>query len=200
MLGLSGVVYSSLSYLLSVCVCLSFPSYLFSYNFLLLFTHSEVSDSLWPHRQQHTKHRFTVSRSLLKLTSIESIIPSNYLIHCWPPSPPAPNVSQHQSLSVSQLFPSGGQSIGASASASVLPMNIQDWFSLGLTGLIFLLSKGLSRIFSSITVQKHHFFGTQPTLQPNYLYTTTGKTIVLTIKTFVSKVMSLLFNMLSSLS
>ena len=62
-------------------------------------------------------------------------------------------------FSKSQLFASGGQSIGASASASVLPMNIQDWFPLGLAGLISLLSKGLSRVFSSTTVQKHQFLG-----------------------------------------
>ena len=62
---------------------------------------------------------------------------------------------------MSDTFTSGGQSIGASASASVLPMNIQDWFSLGLTGLISLQSKGLSRVFSNTTVQKHQFFGAQ---------------------------------------
>ena len=76
------------------------------------------------------------------------------------PSPPAFNLSQHQGL-FSRFFASGGQSIGASASASVLPMNIQDWFPLGSTGLISLLSKGLSRVFSNITLQKHQFFGTQ---------------------------------------
>ena len=64
----------------------------------------------------------------------------------------------------SQLFASGGQSIGASASASVLPVNIQDWFPLGVTGLISLVSKGLSRDFSSTTIQKHQFFGAQPSL------------------------------------
>ena len=63
-----------------------------------------------------------------------------------------------------QSFTSGGQSIGASASATVLAMNIQDWFPLGLTGLISLLSKGLSRVFSNTTVQKHQFFGAQPSL------------------------------------
>ena len=68
------------------------------------------------------------------------------------------------SFLMSWLFASGGQSIGASASASVLPMNIQGLFPLGLTGLISLLSKGLSRVFSSTTVGKHHFFGTQPSL------------------------------------
>ena len=67
---------------------------------------------------------------------------------------------------VSQLFTPGDQSIGVSASVSVLPMNIQGWFPVGWTGLISLLSKGLSRVFSSITVQKHQFFGLQPSLWP----------------------------------
>ena len=70
-------------------------------------------------------------------------------------------------FSVSQLFTSGGQSVGASASASFLQMNIQGWFPLGLTGLIFLLSKRLSRVFSSTTVWKHQFFSTQPSLWSN---------------------------------
>ena len=69
------------------------------------------------------------------------------------------------SFPMNRLFPSDGQSIGASA--SVLPMSIQDWFPLGLTGLIFLLSKGLSRVFSSTTVWKHQFFGAQPSLWSN---------------------------------
>ena len=83
------------------------------------------------------------------------------------PSPPAFSLFQHRSFPMSQLFTSGGQSVGASALALVLPMNIQDWFPLGLTGLISLLYKELSRIFSNTTVQKHQFFGTQPSLRPN---------------------------------
>ena len=71
------------------------------------------------------------------------------------------------SFPVSQFFKSGGQSIGASDSASVLPMNIQDWFPSGLTGLIFLQYKELSRVSSNTTVQKHQFFGAQPSLWPN---------------------------------
>ena len=71
------------------------------------------------------------------------------------------------SFPVSCLFASGGQCIRASVSASVLPMNIQGWFPLGLAGLIFFLSKGLSRIFSSTTVQKHQFFGTEPSSWSN---------------------------------
>ena len=75
------------------------------------------------------------------------------------PSPPTFNLSQHQSLfQMSQFFASGGQSIGVSASASVLPINIQDWFPVGLTGLISLQSKGLSRVLSNSTVQKHQLF------------------------------------------
>ena len=80
------------------------------------------------------------------------------------PSPPAFNLSQHQGLFQSQLFTSGGQSIGVSASPSVLPMNIQDWVSLGWAGWISLQSKGLSRVFSSTTVQKHQFFSVQLSL------------------------------------
>ena len=70
-------------------------------------------------------------------------------------------------FSISRLFASGGQSIGASVSASVFPMNIQGWFPLGSTGLFSLLSKGLSRVFSSTTVRKHQFLGTQPSLRSN---------------------------------
>ena len=71
------------------------------------------------------------------------------------------------SFPVSQHFTSGSQSTGAYTSASVLPMNIQSWFPLGLTGLISLMSKGLSRVFSSTTVWKHQFFGAQPSLWSN---------------------------------
>ena len=101
---------------------------------------------------------------------------------------------------MNQLFTSGGQTIGASVSASVLPMNIQDSFPLGLTGLISLMSKGLSRVFSNTTVQKHQFSVAQLfLLSSSHInkYMTTGETIALTIWVFVSKVMSLLFNTLS---
>ena len=85
--------------------------------------------------------------------------------HPLSPSPPAFSLSQHQGFFLmSQLFTSGGQSIGASTSASVLPINIQDWFPLWLTGLISLQSKELSRVFSSTTVQKHQFFSAQLSL------------------------------------
>ena len=79
------------------------------------------------------------------------------------PFPLALNLSQHQGL----FFPSGGQSIGTSASASVFPMNIQGWFPLGLTGLLSLQSKGLSWVFSSTAVQKHQFFSSQHFLWHN---------------------------------
>ena len=101
----------------------------------------------------------TNSWSLLKLMSVESVIPSNDLMLCRPlllQSFPASG-----SFHVSQFFASGGQRIGVSASASVLTMNIKDWFLLGLTGWISLLSMRLSRVFSNTTVQKHQFFGTQ---------------------------------------
>jgi len=104
------------------------------------------------------------------------------------------------SFQMSQLFTSGGQRMGASALASVLPMNIQDWYPLGWTGWISLQSKGLSRVFSNTTVQKHWVFSISfPLVQLSHPYMTTGKTIALTRWTFVGKVMSLLFNMLSGL-
>ena len=84
------------------------------------------------------------------------------------PSPPAFNLSQHQgSFPMSQFFTSGGQSIGVSALASVLPMNTQDCSPLGWTAWISLQSKGLSRVFSNTTVQKHQFFGAQTSSQSN---------------------------------
>ena len=100
---------------------------------------------------------------------------------------------------MSWLFTSGGQNIGAAASASVLTVNIQGWFPLGVTGLISLQLKCLSRVFSNTTVQKHQFFSAQPTLWSNsHIHTRLlEKTIALTRRTFVSKVTSLLFNMLS---
>ena len=101
----------------------------------------------------------TISQSLLKLMSIEPVMPSNLLTLCHPFSSCLPSFQASGSFLMSQFFPSGGQSTGASASASVLPMNIQDWFLLGLTGWISLKSKGLSRAFSNTTVSKknrHH--------------------------------------------
>ena len=96
----------------------------------------------------------TISLSLLKFMSIESVMPSNHLILCFCPQ----FFPASGSFPVSQLFASGGQSSGASATASVLPVNIQDWFPLGWTGWISFQSKGLSRVFSNTTVEKHQFW------------------------------------------
>ena len=106
----------------------------------------------------------TNSRSLPKLMSIKLVMPSNHLILCnplflLPPIPPSIRVFSSESAPVS--LPWGVQSIGVSASTSVLPMNTQDRSPLGWTGWISLQSKGLSRVFSNTTVQKHQFFGTQ---------------------------------------
>ena len=104
---------------------------------------------MWPHEVLHARLPFTISRSLLKLMSIESVMLSNHLILCLPHLLLPSIIPSIMAFSVSQLFASGGQGIGASVSMSVLPVNIQGWFHLGFTGLISLLSKGLSRIFSS---------------------------------------------------
>ena len=100
-----------------------------------------------------------------------------------------------------QFFASSGQSTGVSASASVLPVNIQDWFPLGLTSSISFQSKGLSRVFSNTTVQKASVLRCSAffIVQLIHPYMTTGKTIALTRQTFVGKVISLLLNMLSRL-
>ena len=109
----------------------------------------------------------TNSWSLLKLMSIELVMPSSHLILCCPllllpPIPPASG-----SFPMSHLFALVGQSVGVSASASVLPVNTHNWSPLGWTGWISLQSKGLSSIFSNTTVQKHQFFGTQLSSQSN---------------------------------
>ena len=103
----------------------------------------------------------TNSQRLLKLMSIESVMPSSHLILC------RQSLLASGSFPKSRLFTWGGQSIGVSASASVLPMNIQDWFPLGWTGWISLQSKGFSRVFSNSTVQKHQFFSAQLSSQSN---------------------------------
>ena len=135
---------------------------------------------------------FTISQSLLKLMSIDSMMPSNHLIICGPllllpsifPSirvfpvswlfasdgqSVGASASTSGSFPMNWFFALGGQNVGASASASGLSMNIQDWFPLGLTGLISLQSTGFSRVFSNNTVllQHHQFFGTQPSLWSN---------------------------------
>ena len=128
---------------------------------------------------------FTSSWSLLKLMSIELVMPPNHLILCHPLLLLHSIFPASGSFPMSWLFTSGGQSIGAPA--SVLPMNILGWFPLGLTGWISLQSRGLARVFSNTTVQKHSFFGTQPSLWPySHIHTDTGKTTVWTIRTFVS--------------
>ena len=116
------------------------------------------------------------------------------------PSPPAPNPSQHQSFPMSQLFTWSGQSTGVSASVLFLPKNTQDWSPSEWTVWISLQSRGLSGVFSNTTVQKHQFLGAQLSSQSNsHPFMTTGKTIALTKRTFVGKVMSQLFNTLSRL-
>ena len=126
----------------------------------------------------------TNSRSLPKLMSIESVMPSNHLIFCRPLSSCPQSFPASGSFPLSQFFASGGQSIWVSASASVLPINIQDWFPLWWTGWISLQSKGLSRVFSNTTVQKYQFFGAQLFSHP---YMTTGKIIALTRRTLLAK-------------
>ena len=106
----------------------------------------------------------TNSQSLLKLMSIESVMPSNHLILCHPLLLPPSIFPASGSFQMNQFFSTGAQSIGVSASASILPINIQDWFPLWWTGGISLQSKRLSRVFSNTTVQKHRFFGTQLSL------------------------------------
>ena len=160
------------------------------------FTRSVMSNSLRPHRLQHarppcpspTPGVYSNSRPLNQWchpTISSSVVTFSSHLQSFPAS---------GSFQMSQFFTSGSQSTRVSTSASVLPMNIQDWFPLGWTGWISLLFKRLSKVFSNTTVQKHPFFSTQLSLQSNSLhpYMTTGKTIVLTRWAFVSKVMSLL--------
>ena len=111
----------------------------------------------------------TNSWSLLKLMSIELVMPSNHIIHV---SSCLQSFPASGSFQMSQFFASGGRSIGVSASTSVLPMNIQDWFPWGLTGWISLQYRRLSRVFSNTTVQKHQFFSAQLSLQSNYHFHT----------------------------
>ena len=117
-------------------------------------SHSVVSDSATPRTAvRQASLSITNSQSLLKFMSIESVMPSNHLILCRPLLL-QPSIFPSISLfPMSQLFTSGGQSIGVSASALVLPMNIQDWFPLGWIGWNSLHSKGLSRVFFSPTPQ-----------------------------------------------
>ena len=166
------------------------------------FSCSVISYSFGSHGLQHT--RLPGPSQLLEPTQThvrwvsDAIQPSHPLSS---PYPPAFNLSQHQSLQMCQFFTSGGQSIGASASVSVLPMNIQDWFPLELTGLLSFCSprdsqeSSVTLEFKSITSSALSFLYT-PTLTTIH---DTGKTIALTRWTCIGKVMSLLFNMLSRL-
>ena len=108
---------------------------------------------------------FPVHHQLLELAQTHVHQVSDTIQPSHPLSSPSPPFPASESFQMSHFFTSGGQSIGVSASASVLPMNIKGWFPLGLTGWISLQSKGLSRVFSNTTVQKHQFFGTQLTLE-----------------------------------
>ena len=130
------------------------------------FSCSVVSEYLWPHGLQHVRPPYpsptpgvysntcTLSRWYYPTIS-SSVVPFSSCLQSFPASGPFP---------MSQFFASDDQSIGVSASAPVLTMNIQDWFPLGWNGWIALQSKGLSRVFSNTTVQKHQFFGTQLSL------------------------------------
>ena len=132
---------------------------------LLPFDHSVMSDSLWPHGLQHSRLPCPSEFAQTHVHWIgDAIQPSHPLL-----SPSlALGLSQHQgSFPMSRLFALGGQSIEASASASVLPNDIQGWFPSGLIGLISLQSKGLSRVFSNTIVWKDLFFGAQPSLWSN---------------------------------
>ena len=121
------------------------------------FSCSVMSNSLRPHGLQHTQVSLSITNSRSS--------PSNHLILCRP-LPLLPSIfSASRSFQMNQLFTSGGQSIGVSSLTSVLPVNTQDWSPLGWTGWFSLQSKGLSRVFSNTTVQKHQFFGAQLSLQ-----------------------------------
>ena len=137
------------------------------------FSRSIMSDSLWPHELQHARppcpslpapkvypNPCPLSR-WCHPTILSSVVPFSSCPQSFPAS---------GSFQISQLFESGGQSIGVSASASVLPMNTQNWFPLRWTCWISLQSKGLSRVFPSTTVQKHQFFGTQLSLESNSIH------------------------------
>ena len=172
------------------------------YFILVQFSRSLVSDSLRPHELQHARPPCPSSSQRVYSNSY----PRNRWCHPAISSSVVPFSSFPQSLPasesfpVSQLFEWGSQSTGVSALASFLPKNTQDWSPFKWTGWISVQSKGLSRVFSNTTVQKHQFFSTQLSSQSNshvHPYMTTGKTIALTRRTFVGKVTSLLFNMLS---
>ena len=141
--------------------CVSFGVQQIDLVMFLLFSRQVMSSSITPWTAA-----YQASWILCKFMSIELVMLYNHLIFCCPPlllPSVFPSISVFSSESV---VASGGQSIGASASASGLPMNIQGWFPLGLTGLMSLQSKRLSRVFSSTTVWKHWLFGAQPLYGP----------------------------------
>ena len=143
---------------------ITLPYFIFQFSsvqFIQSLSYVQLFVTSWTTAHQASLS-ITISQSLLKFMSIESVMLSNHLIICCPLLL-LPSI--FPSIPISQLFASGGRSIGASP--SVLPMNIQGWFSLGLTGLISLQSKGLSRVFSSTTIRMHQFFGTEPSLWSN---------------------------------
>ena len=158
-----------------------------------------MSDSLWSHGLQGA---MLPSPSLSSGVSLNSCPLSQW---CYPTISSSVSLFSTclQSFPISGLFPvnqlftPGSQSTGDPASVSVIPMNSQGWFPLGLTGLMSLLSKGFSRIFSKTTIWKDQFFGAQPSLWSNSYIRTwlLEKTIALTIQAFVGKVMSLLLQL-----
>ena len=173
--------------------CKLCPHSLLSQN-SVQFGHSVVSDSLQPHGLQHARPPCPSPTP----GAYSNSCPSSWWCHPPISSSVIPFSSCLQSFpalgsfQMSPFFTSGGQNIGVSASASVLPMNIQDWFPLGWTGWISLLSKGLSTVFSNTTVQKHQFFILSFLYSPTLTFIHTGKTIALTRQTFVGKAVSLL--------
>ena len=139
-----------------------FDWYGLQFNSIQSLSHVWHFATLWTAARQAFLS-ITNSWSLFKLMSIKSVMPCNHLILCHPLLLlPSGSFPASGSFPVTQFFTSGGQSIGASA--SVLPMNTQDWFPLGWTGWISLQSKGLLRVFSNTTVQKYQFFGAKHSL------------------------------------
>ena len=136
---------------------------------LLQLSPSEVFNSLWSHGLQHCQASLSITNywSLLKLMSIKSVMPSNHLILCRPLLLLPQSLPASGSFPMSQLFAWGGESIGVSALASFLPKKSLGWSPSERTGWISLQSKGLSRVFSNTTVQKHQFVGAQPSSQSN---------------------------------
>ena len=151
-----------------VCVCVCMYIYIYIYiNSVQSLSCVQLFATPWTAAHQAS---LSITKSLLKFMSIELVMPSNHLILCCPLLLPSifPSI---RVFSSDQFFASGDQSIGALASASILPTNTQDWFPLGLTSLISLQSKGLSRVFSSTAVWKHQFFGTQTLWSNSHIQT-----------------------------